>query len=186
MTSSNGNIFRVTGHLCGELTGPQWIPRIKGQWRGALMFYLICARINDWVNNCEAGDLRRYRTHYDVIVMICGNDNNQQLSCITWEIVAARQLRFFGYHHWNGEVVRVTTLLFTGNVKGKLQSLQWIPRLSPWRYFYFWDSIEYIHVSHKFTYLYARKHHCDPEKGSALTWGASYGPWINFNFSMDK
>ena len=41
----------------------------KGQWRGALMFTLICARINGWVNNREAGDLRRYRTHYDVIVM---------------------------------------------------------------------------------------------------------------------
>ena len=41
----------------------------KGQWRGALMFSLICARINDWVNNREAGDLRRYRGHYDVIVM---------------------------------------------------------------------------------------------------------------------
>ena len=42
----------------------------KGQWRGALMFTLICARINGWVNNREAGDLRRYRTHYDVIVMM--------------------------------------------------------------------------------------------------------------------
>ena len=41
----------------------------KGQWRGALMFTLICARINGWVNNREAGDLRRYCTHYDVIVM---------------------------------------------------------------------------------------------------------------------
>ena len=41
----------------------------KGQWRGALMFTLICARINGWVNNREAGDLRRYRRHYDVIVM---------------------------------------------------------------------------------------------------------------------
>ena len=29
MTSSKGNIFRVTGHLCGEFTGPQWIPRTK-------------------------------------------------------------------------------------------------------------------------------------------------------------
>ena len=42
----------------------------KGQWRGALMFTLICARINGWVNNCEAGDLWRHRTHYDVIVMV--------------------------------------------------------------------------------------------------------------------
>ena len=41
----------------------------KGQWRGALMFSLICVWINGWVNNREAGDLRRYRAHYDVIVM---------------------------------------------------------------------------------------------------------------------
>ena len=41
----------------------------KGQWRGALMFTLICARIDGWVNNREAGDLRRYRPHYNVIVM---------------------------------------------------------------------------------------------------------------------
>ena len=41
----------------------------KGQWRGALMFTLICARINGWVNTREAGDLRRYRPHYDFIVM---------------------------------------------------------------------------------------------------------------------
>ena len=40
----------------------------KGQWRGALMFSLICAWINAWVNNREAGDLRRHRAHYDVIV----------------------------------------------------------------------------------------------------------------------
>ena len=43
----------------------------KGQWRGALMFSLICVWINRWVNNRKAGDLRRYRAHYDVIVMIC-------------------------------------------------------------------------------------------------------------------
>ena len=41
----------------------------KGQWRGALMFSLICVWINGWVNNRKAGDLRRYRIHYDVIVM---------------------------------------------------------------------------------------------------------------------
>ena len=41
----------------------------KGQWRGALMFSLICAWIKRWVNNREAGDLRRHRAQYDVIVM---------------------------------------------------------------------------------------------------------------------
>ena len=41
----------------------------KGRWRGALMFSLFCAWINGWVNNLEAGDLRRHSAHYDVIVM---------------------------------------------------------------------------------------------------------------------
>ena len=45
----------------------------KGQWRRALMFSLIRVWINGWVNNREAGDLRRYRSHYDVTVMgTCG------------------------------------------------------------------------------------------------------------------
>ena len=34
------------------------------------MFTLICTRINGWVNNREAGDLRRHYVHYDVIVML--------------------------------------------------------------------------------------------------------------------
>ena len=29
MMSSTGNIFRVTGHLCGEFTGPRWSPGTK-------------------------------------------------------------------------------------------------------------------------------------------------------------
>ena len=41
----------------------------RGQWRGALMFSLIRVLINGWVNNREAGDLRRYHGHYDVIAM---------------------------------------------------------------------------------------------------------------------
>ena len=68
MTSSNRNIFRVTGHLCGEFTCPGDSPH-KGQWRRALMFSLICAWINVWVNNHKACDLRCYLAHYDVIVM---------------------------------------------------------------------------------------------------------------------
>ena len=41
----------------------------KGQWRGALMFSLICIWINGWVNNHEAGDLRCYHACYDVTLM---------------------------------------------------------------------------------------------------------------------
>ena len=39
----------------------------KGQW--PFMFSLSCARINGWVSNREAGDLRRHHAHHDVIVM---------------------------------------------------------------------------------------------------------------------
>ena len=41
----------------------------KGQWLGAMMFSLICVWKNGWVNNREAGDLKRYRAHHDVMVM---------------------------------------------------------------------------------------------------------------------
>ena len=41
----------------------------KGQWRGALIFALICAWRNDWADDRDAGDLRRNDTHYYVTVM---------------------------------------------------------------------------------------------------------------------
>ena len=49
LTSSNENIFRVTGHFCGEFTGPPWIPRTKAS-DAELWCFHWCA-------------------HYDVIVM---------------------------------------------------------------------------------------------------------------------
>ena len=69
-TSSNGNIFRATGPLEGESTGDRWIPLTKDQWRGALMFSLICACTNGWDNDRDASDLRRHSAHYDVTVMM--------------------------------------------------------------------------------------------------------------------
>ena len=42
----------------------------KGQWRGALMFPFICVWNNSWVNNEDAGDLRRHCAHYGVYVMV--------------------------------------------------------------------------------------------------------------------
>ena len=64
MTSSNGNIFCVTGPLWGEFTGDRWIPLTKAS---DAELSLICARINSkqswgWL-------LRRHRAHYDVMVM---------------------------------------------------------------------------------------------------------------------
>ena len=41
----------------------------KGQWRGALMFSLICAWTNGRANHRDAGNLRPHRAHYDVTVI---------------------------------------------------------------------------------------------------------------------
>ena len=70
MTSSNGNIFRVTGPLCGEFTGPGEFPTQRPVTRGFDVFFDL--RINGWVNNRQAGDLRRHRGHYNVSVMRLG------------------------------------------------------------------------------------------------------------------
>ena len=60
----------------------------KGQWRGALMLSLICVGINGWINNREAGDLRRYRGHYDVIIIFFGYTNKKGRHSLTVDIFA--------------------------------------------------------------------------------------------------
>ena len=69
MTPSNGNIFRVTVSLCEEFTGHRWILLTKAADAELWCFLWSAPWINDWVNNSEAGDLRRHRAHYDIIVM---------------------------------------------------------------------------------------------------------------------
>ena len=71
--SSNANIYRVTGRLWGESIGDRWIPLPndsphKGQWLGALMLSLTCAR-KTLSKNQDVGDLGRHRPQYDVTVM---------------------------------------------------------------------------------------------------------------------
>ena len=61
---------------------------------GALIFSLICTRINGWVNNHEAGDLRHNRTHYDVTVMILTNRSarpSPRAQVTTWHVA----------HYWD-------------------------------------------------------------------------------------
>ena len=60
----------------------------KGQWLGTLMFSLICVWINGWVNNCEAGDLRRHRAHYYINVnvvdgLVTARHNSRALTSIS-------------------------------------------------------------------------------------------------------
>ena len=56
--------------ICAENSPvPGEFPAHRPVTCGALMFSLKCVWINGCENNRGAGDLRRYRTHYDVIVM---------------------------------------------------------------------------------------------------------------------
>ena len=68
MTSSNGNIFRVTGPLCGEFTVTGEFPTQRPVMRSFDVFLDLCMN-KRLGNNVEAGDLRCHRAHYDVIIM---------------------------------------------------------------------------------------------------------------------
>ena len=63
MTSSNGNIFRITSSSWKRVHRSSMNSTHKGRRRGALMFSLICSWRNGWTNHQEAGDLRRHRAH---------------------------------------------------------------------------------------------------------------------------
>ena len=74
----------------------------KGQWRGALMFSLICAWTNNWANNEDAGDLIRHRAHYDVVVMspaivndVIFDQNGKLTRSCTWHVYKLRLRQFF-------------------------------------------------------------------------------------------
>ena len=67
MTSSNGNIFRVTVPLCGgnsSVTGG--FPSQRPVTRSLDVFSDL--RLNKFLNK-QSGDLRRRQAHYDVIVL---------------------------------------------------------------------------------------------------------------------
>ena len=86
MTSSNRNIFRaLLTLLCGNSPVTGEFPHI-GQWRGAMMFSLIGAQANGWVNNRDTGDLIRHSRHYDVTVM--------------WKITLSRTHEHRGVWDW--------------------------------------------------------------------------------------
>ena len=74
MTSSNGNIFRVTGPLWGEFTGGRWLPLTKASEVELWCFLWI----DGWANNRNAGDLRRHCARYVVTVMFSHSGVNKK------------------------------------------------------------------------------------------------------------
>ena len=68
MTSSNGNIFHVTGHLCGEITGHRRIPRTKAS--DVELWCVLWSEPERRLSKQSWGWwFRRHRAHYGVMVM---------------------------------------------------------------------------------------------------------------------
>ena len=88
----------------------------KGQWRGALMFSLICVWINGWINNRKAGDLRCYRAHYDVTVM----NHHRFEKCWRHRISGANT-----YHVW------CVQSRFCRFAVGEVRRINWFRKFAP-------------------------------------------------------
>ena len=107
--------------MCREFSGHRWIPLKKGQWRGALMFSLICAWTNSWVNTRDNGDLRRHRAHYCVTVMYCMGYIVQSWACLpVYPVIATpRSSRFTPGNSTNVDsvcrIITLNTFAATGN-----------------------------------------------------------------------
>ena len=86
----------------------------KGQWRRALMFSLIWAWTNGWVNNLDAGDLKRHRTLYDVTAMKCSNPPTHIIATrpqlvVKWQLVSNVDVTHYG-HHRTVDIFHMTIL----------------------------------------------------------------------------
>ena len=129
----------------------------SGQWRGALMFSLICAWTNGCANNRDAGDLRCHRAHYDVTVMRTvsyigaklWNDNLalfvytldedfyiiksslQRIGDMTTKIIDFPHLRWLSLSVWiDNDVLCITQILYACNADFTLYSHMFISFIS--------------------------------------------------------
>ena len=96
----------------------------KGQWRRTLMFSLICAWINGWANNWDAGDLRRLCAYYDgtvVCYFIFPKYFIITIGIDKWQGFQSRN------HHKNSVLMYVKTV-------------RYMPRDAMWRYI-FWSTL---------------------------------------------
>ena len=90
----------------------------KGQRRGALMFALICAWINGWVNHRKACDLRRHCSHYDVIVMC-------YFSCSILMLFFNRPLNLYNRLYWQNVFVWLNRVFPDSKVHGANMGPSW-------------------------------------------------------------
>ena len=94
MTTSSIGIFSASLAFCAGHTLVTGEFSHKGQWRGTLIFSLICVGMNGWVKTHGAADLGRHRAYYDVIVMWI-----DQLTCM------AQAFSRNEVHEWYGRPI---------------------------------------------------------------------------------
>ena len=119
----------------------------KGQWRGALMFSLICVGLSGWVYNREAGYLRRHRAHYDVIVMTTSRHKLIKMSSI---------------NHLHMSVIKFTSILSIGlfvRVKNYIMNFKNIQRqcITLWSSLYIFHGS--INLMELYTHIFAGNGH---------------------------
>ena len=92
MMSSNENISRVTGPLCGEFTRHRWIPHTQRPVTRSFGVFLDLR-----LNKREAGDLGCHCAHYDFTVMEWYNNFDMKILLHNWKIWMPSEEYFIGY-----------------------------------------------------------------------------------------
>ena len=119
MTSSNGTYSALLAIGAGNLPVTGKFPAQRPV-TGSFDVSLICVWTDSWANNGTAGDLRRYRAHYDVIVMTTAwmqhlvEENSSSILQPTFAI--GHDKSQFGLHRCNISIQTNNVLLLVGHL----------------------------------------------------------------------
>ena len=117
-------------------------------WRHAIFKIKVCVKI--MLRNLQTHLPHMWTKFNPVTMTIACNEVRHQITSVynlfLWRVCCYASMSYhelvcyfhgWKYMYWNRKVIRVTALIFTGDIEGKLQRLQWIPGLSPWWPFHF-------------------------------------------------
>ena len=100
-------------------------PRYWSVTRSFDVFFWYASEVNGWVNNHEAGDLRRYRAHYDVTVMCEWRTIHQTQSAGSWFNIKIPSYPYRKYQCGDKTILR-SSYLHNGNAyTGTMVFLYW-------------------------------------------------------------
>ena len=164
MTSSNRKQFpRYWPFVRGIHRSPVNSPH-KGQWHRALMFTLVGAWINGWVNNREAVYLRRHRAHYDVTVMYFDTEE----SCLGGRLNIKIPSYQYSNSHYKDKAVPRPSYLYTWNTHTWKDGLY--IEMGPWFLWHrLWPSCRLRHASTALISRLSRQYDDVSQRGSQRT-----------------